>query len=418
MEGSESVQTLIDRFERMARAHVSPPASNSRFVSKRKTRAMLESSDLPVKNIIHCMNRQRLCGLPTPVHMVAEQEKETVEVREKVLDEEESAKSKEELLKEGGTELTGEELLDVKDAAEELWGEEETPEPEEEVLDGDEQEAARADPYGSVACKDRAADTLHPDDTTTHSSYDTIKSAFYDIAPCSPSASSTASTGSLDSFFNSFDSCLPEQLQTAGETSAEGFRAVRPAAIDCSRRSTFYEDRRPVMTSKLTPPIQYRRRMLTRMPSSTNTTVLAYKSESPRPFLKSERGVTASSPSTRTPSTSSSTPRYMDYDSAPRFVATKAWNMERRRQLEERHRIQATKNARPPKSSKQSSPTIRVNGTGPPEAGSTTTTCESDGIIQTKFGRTCSMPGISSSTQRTRQLRRCQSRKSPCPSAP
>uniref|UniRef100_M4BI84 Uncharacterized protein n=1 Tax=Hyaloperonospora arabidopsidis (strain Emoy2) TaxID=559515 RepID=M4BI84_HYAAE len=418
MEGSESVQTLIDRFERMARAHASSPAPNSRFVSKRKTMTMPGSGDSPVKKIIHCMNRHRLCGPSTPVHMVAEQEEETVEVGEKVLDEEESAKSKEELLKEEGTEITGEELLDVKDAAEEPLREEETAEPEEEVLDGEEQEDARADPYESVACKDRTADMLHRDDTTTHSSYDTNKSAFYAIAPCSPSASSTASTGSLDSLLNSFDSCLPEQLQTAGEASAEGFRAVRPAAIDCSRRSTFYKDRRPVTTSKLTPPIQYQRPMLTRMPSSTKTTVLAYKSESPRPFLKSERGVAASSPSTRTPSTSSSAPRYMDYDSAPRFVATKAWNLERRRQLEERHRIQATKNARPPKSSKQSSPTIRVNGTGLPEAGSITTACQSDRIIQTKFGRTCSMPGISSSTQRTRQLRRCQSSKSPCPSVP
>ncbi|CAI5747383.1 unnamed protein product [Peronospora destructor] len=52
-------------------------------------------------------------------------------------------------------------------------------------------------------------------------------------------------------------------------------------------------------------------------------------------LFKSARGAVGSSRPVKTLSNSSSSPRYMNYASSPRYSATKAWNIERRRQLEE-----------------------------------------------------------------------------------
>ncbi|CAI5711811.1 unnamed protein product [Hyaloperonospora brassicae] len=377
MEGSGSVQTLIDRFERLARANAAAPGPPSRTLLTWKKTVMPALRDSPVKRIIGRMNRQRSSALSTPVHTVAEKEEETAAPDKEPLDGEETAEHAEDRMDEEGTaELVRKPLQ--------------------------EEERARADLCKSVGCKDLTVEELDVDDTTPCSPYDTIKTSLFAMAPRSPSASSTASTGSLDSLFNS-----PDQLQSAGETSAEGCKPVRPAAVDCSRCSFRYDNRQPTTTSKLVPPTIYRRCMLTRKPSCTTTIVPAHKT--PRQSSQSAQEVVASSSSIRTRIAPSSIPRYMDYDSAPRFAATKAWNMERRRQLEERNRTQAAKKVRLPAGSKPPPSTLHVNGPRMTDAGSMTAVRHSGTSVRTALSRSGSMPGRPNSAQPLGQLRRCKS---------
>ncbi|EGZ28136.1 hypothetical protein PHYSODRAFT_293744 [Phytophthora sojae] len=342
---SSSVQTLIDQFELMAQANAEPAAPRSWSVAGSKRTALPPqptSDNSPIKEIIYRLNTQRARARSDPVQIVCKPE-ETHEVAE----------------------------------------------PAEEQSPEEEAESKPETPIKPVVYKSLTVKTLQSDDeddAKTLNSYDgesdadstaTIKSTRYSIVPSSPSSFSTASTGSLDSLLSSLDMFLPEFLQASGETSSETSKIVKPAVYR-SRRSSLPENPQSKTTSKLIPPTAYRRASLTGKSSSSTkeTGILAapkprrsslYTAKNPVPvastparprraslsatmvppavksarrFSESARGAQPvdTSPRARTRSNSTSVPRYMDYDSSPRFAATKARNLERRRQLEECNR--------------------------------------------------------------------------------
>jgi hypothetical protein len=270
-----------------------------------------------------------------------------------------------------------------------------------------EEEAQVAKPTTPIKYKTltvKTAESDDDDDTKTCNSCEdesdadsttTTKSTCYSTVPASPSSYSTASTGSLDSLLSSLDMFLPELLQASGETSAE-ISKIAKRTVYRSRRSSLPESLQTTTTSKLVPPTSYRRASLTGQPSSLTTkkevaptaaksrrsSLYAQKNltaatparprcsslsatmvpppsaKSTRRFSESARGAppVVTSPRARSRSGSSSLPRYMDYDSSPRFAATKAKNMERRRQLEERNRNLAADKAKPKTARKPRTP--------------------------------------------------------------
>ncbi|KAE9045991.1 hypothetical protein PR003_g2728 [Phytophthora rubi] len=336
---SSSVQTLIDQFELMAQTNAAPAAPRSWPVAGAKKTALPpqpKSDNSPVKEIIDYLNTQRARTQSEPVQMLQK------------------------------TETTPE----VSEPAKEQP-------PEEEA------ESKPATPT-KFALKNLTVKTLQfddDDDTKTLNSYDdesdadstmTTKSTCYSIVPRSPSSFSTASTGSLDSLLSSLDMFLPEFLQPPGETSSESM-IIKPTVYH-SRRSSLPENLQPTPTSKLIPPTSYRRASLSgKSPSVTNETGIPtapkprrsplYMSRNPAPAAstparprRASLSATMAPPPTKSTrrfsestggaqpvvargrSNSTSVPRYMDYDSSPRFAATKARNLEHRRQLEERSR--------------------------------------------------------------------------------
>ncbi|KAG6609556.1 uncharacterized protein IUM83_00437 [Phytophthora cinnamomi] len=354
MEGS--VQTLIDQFELMAQVNSASAAPRSWSVAgSKKTTALPpqpKSDNSPVKEIIERFNTQRARTQSEPVRMLQKTE-ETPE----------------------------------------------TAEPAEEKQPEEDAESKPATPTKPAVYQNLTVKTLQSDDeddAKTLNSYEdesdadsttTAKSTCYSIVPRSPSSFSTASTGSLDSLLSSLDMFLPEFLQASGETSSETSKIVKPTAY-YPRRSSLPENLQLTTTSKLIPPTSYRRASLTGKSSSSATkdagipavpkprrsSVYTAKNPipavstparprraslsatmAPAPAIKSTRRFSESargaqpvvtSPRARGRSISTSVPRYMDYDSSPRFAATKARNMERRRQLEERNRNLAADNGK------------------------------------------------------------------------
>ncbi|KAL3673625.1 hypothetical protein V7S43_001324 [Phytophthora oleae] len=335
MDGNTSVQTLISQFELMAQANASSAAPRTWSVT-RNTKTELppqpKSDNLPVKEIINRFNTQRARTQSEPMQRMQKRNEPAVEP------EEETPVAK----------LTATTTLGV---------------------------------YKSLTVNTSVS--VDEDDSTPFNTYEnesdaestiTTKYRCYISVPRSPSAYSTASTGSLDSLLSSLDMFLPELLQASGESSPEIIRSIKPTTYR-SRRSSLPENLQSIRTSKLVPPTSYRRASLTGKPSSAATkqsSISAPKSrrssppnpplvapaparprrsslsaatilptaKSTRRFSDSARGAppAESSPRARSRSKSSGVPRYLDYDSSPRFMATKAMNRERRRQLEERNR--------------------------------------------------------------------------------
>ncbi|CAH0517056.1 unnamed protein product [Peronospora belbahrii] len=210
-------------------------------------------------------------------------------------------------------------------------------EPQKE-LEKETEEDSAATSIKSAAYKGLTINTSNKYDTTVR---DSCNSTFYSMASHTPSAYSTASTCSLDSLLSSSD-LLPEELQVSSMT--------RPEIVVKRSRPTLDEHSQQQTASKLTAPtcsVLIRKPLSTKKKESSNL-----GSKSTCRSSKSTRNVMVPSPLARTLSTSSSSPRYMDYDSSPRYAATKAWNMERRRQLEERNRSFAANKANKHPSSK------------------------------------------------------------------
>lgn len=311
-----SVRSLIDRFELMARANASTAAA---------PKSAPDSS--AVKEIVGKINSQsaRARAQSEPVQM---------EKVEEDLDEEEEA------LPTDMTPLKKYQTLTVK------------------TLESDDDDMMYVESDAESTSTMRSTDCC------------------YSLVPRSPSAYSTTSTGSLDSLLNSLDIFLPELLQATGEASSE-ITKIAKTAVRPTRRSSLPEDTRPI-ASKLVPPASYRRASIASRSPVVPTTPAASKprrsslyastaapSAIPRPrrsslsatsvpavkssrrFSESARSsppIVVTSPrvsTTRSRSDSSPVARYMDYDHSPRFAATKAMNIERRRQLEERNRTLA-----------------------------------------------------------------------------
>ncbi|KAL4170000.1 hypothetical protein KRP22_010909 [Phytophthora ramorum] len=329
MDSTSSVQTLIARFELMAQANAAAPRSWSVGGSKRMDLPLQPNS--PVKEIIVRMNTQRTRTQSEPAQL--------------------------------------QKTEDVTEPAE-----------------GETPVAVPETPTKPAVYRSLTVNTLESDneyDPMTFNSYEdesdadsttTIKSTCYSAVPPSPSSYSTASTGSLDSLLSSLDIFLPDLLQASGETSAEASKNVKPTVYR-SRGSSLPENLQSTKTSKLVPPNSYRRASLTGKSPSTTTkdkvssapksrrsslyaaknpppvaptparsrrsslsATIAPPVKSTRHFSESARGAPPVVTSPKSRSISTSVPRYMDYDSSPRFAATKARNLERRRQLEERNR--------------------------------------------------------------------------------
>ncbi|KAG1703104.1 hypothetical protein DVH05_008016 [Phytophthora capsici] len=315
MDDNMNVQTLISQFELMAQANASSAAPRTWSVTRN---SMVElppqpkSDNSPVQRIINRINTHRARTQSEPMHRMHKREQP-------------AKKSEEEELETQVATLT-------------------TPTPE---------------VYKSLTVNTFEIDS----DVESTTSTSTIKSRSYLAVPRSPSAYSTTSTGSLDSLLSSLDMFLPDLLLASRESSPELCRSAKPTSYN-SRRSSLPESLQSTRSTKLIPPTSYRRASHTGKPSSAptkqslipapkshpNQPLLAPKPSRPRrsstvpPTTKSTRSFSDSappvslSPRTRSRSGSPYVPRYMDYDSSPRFIATKARNMERRRQLEERNR--------------------------------------------------------------------------------
>ncbi|GMF15865.1 unnamed protein product [Phytophthora fragariaefolia] len=346
MVGStSSVQTLIDQFELMAQTNGVPAAPRSWSVAGSKKAELPpqpKSHNSTVNGGSSSIGKQRPRTQSAPVQMLLETE----------------------------------EIPEVDEPAEE-------PEQEsEEEIESKPVTPAKPAVYRNLTIKTLESDD--DDDTKTLNSYEgesdadsTAKSTSYTIVPRSPSSFSTASTGSLDSLLSSLDMFLPECLQASRETSSDISKLVKPTVCH-SRRSSLPENLQSIKNPKLIPPTSYRRASLTgkssssitketgipTLPKSRRSSLYTAKdaasvsstqaiprraslssvvapptARSTRRFSESARGAPAVVASPRaTRSNAMSLPRYMDYDSSPRFAATKARNLERRRQLEERNR--------------------------------------------------------------------------------
>ncbi|KAG7393633.1 hypothetical protein PHYPSEUDO_007470 [Phytophthora pseudosyringae] len=311
MDGTSSVQTLIDQFELMAQANAAPRTWSATRYTKS---ALSKPGNSPLRTRTQS----------EPVQMTQKTEEPDAEPAEEV---------------------------------------QETPVAKPTTT-----------PTKLAVYKSLTVDTAQYDDDND-ATY-TPKCTCYSTVPRSPSTYSTTSTGSLDSLLSSLDIFLPELLQATGEPSAE---IVKPANHR-SRRSSLPENLQSTNTSKLIPPPSYRRASLTPKQSSTATAKASTKPRrsslyapknalavAPTPARPRRSSLSATmvpstvkqsargaprlvpSPRARRRSNSSSVSRYMDYDSSPRFAATKAMNLERRRQLEERNRsLAAAKSARRP----------------------------------------------------------------------
>ncbi|KAI9907313.1 hypothetical protein PsorP6_004366 [Peronosclerospora sorghi] len=191
----------------------------------------------------------------------------------------------------------------------------------------------------AVIYKTLTINTQDENDTMTHHSNGIFKSTFYSNALRSPSACSTASTGSIDSRYNSLDICSPELQHPSREISASVSKIVKPVVYR-SRPST------PPITLQRMPNAKLTSRDVNQRNVPANKSPLTKEIVSSIPVPRSKRG-SSQTPYNKTPPSSSSTPRYMNYDNSARFAATKAWNKERRRLLEERNRNLATKKVQP-----------------------------------------------------------------------
>ncbi|OWZ23556.1 hypothetical protein PHMEG_0001536 [Phytophthora megakarya] len=300
----------------MAQSNVEPaPHSWSVSGSKKITLPPQPKSDnSPVKEIIQRLNMLRTRTQSEPVHLTQKTEEEAQPVKESTAEKHE---------------------LDVQ----------------------------LTTPTKPATYKRFPVETSEPEDLTNSSKIDiestTTKTCrYYSTVPRSPSVYSTASTGSLDSLLSSLDIFLPEILQATGEYSPE----VAKMAKSHSRRSSLPEKLQSENPSKLVLPTSHRRSSssipapksrCSSQCASNNTASIAPQRTRPRhsslsaimmPLAKPTRRFTQSarstppisSPCARSRSNSSS--RYLEYDSSPRFAATKALNIERRRQLEERNR--------------------------------------------------------------------------------
>ncbi|CAH0488889.1 unnamed protein product [Peronospora farinosa] len=276
MESATNVKTLIDQFELMARANAVSSAPGSQSVSTFKKTTQLKADNLLVKKNIQHMITNYSRTPSKPVQMIQNAEKAVEPV-------EDLSREKEEVLCNTSRKASFYKRLTVHTSAK----------------------------Y----------------DTTALDSYD---STFCSKVPRSPSYS-TASTCSLDSLLSPQDSILHELLQKPGETNTE--------VVSRSRRPARDENLQLTTTSKWIPATSNRRSLLVRKPpfmTKKESSIPVPKSTSLS--SKSTRSAVVSSRPVKSLSNISSSPRYMNYASSPRYSATKAWNIERRRQLEERNR--------------------------------------------------------------------------------
>lgn len=277
MDGSTSVQRLIDQFELMAQTN-SKSAAPCTWSTTRNTKAPLPKPDgshhdSPVEEIMNCFYKQHT---------------------------------------------------------------QTTDEPDEKAIQ-DAVDVIPATPAKPTIYRGLTINILQPtDDVTAYEDGSTpIKSTYYLAMPRSPSTYSTASTCSLDSSLSSLDMFFPELLQASGRTASETTNLHSTKA------------------SKLAPPPLYRCATLTEKPMKkpSNLASAAPMSARPRRSSLSSSMVPSTANSThcfsegacntlcaRSYSSSSPVARYMDYDRSPRFAATKAMNVERRRRLQERNR--------------------------------------------------------------------------------
>ncbi|GMF11659.1 unnamed protein product [Phytophthora lilii] len=238
MDGSSTVQTLIDQFELMAQANAAPTAPRTWSVTRCSKTALPpqpKSDNWPVKEIIERLNTQRGRTQSEPAQMTRKCE-ESVEVS-------------------------------VEPALEESLEEEAMP------------AAKPVTPTKPAVYRNLTVKTLRADDDDdkTINSYEdesdadsttTTKSTCYSAIPPSPSSYSTASTGSLDSLLSSLDIFLPDLLQVSGEASSEVSKIVKPKVYH-TRRSSLPDHLQSTATSKLIPPTSYRRASLTGRSAST-----------------------------------------------------------------------------------------------------------------------------------------------------
>ncbi|KAG3204442.1 hypothetical protein PC128_g1918 [Phytophthora cactorum] len=275
MDCTTSVQTLIDQFELMAQNSAKSAVPRTSSSVTRNTKVALPKTDnSPVKEIINRFNTQH-----------THTQSELVQIAQKM---EEPA----------GEPIEGEQDIVVAMPA----------------------TLTKVNVYKCLTVstlqsngEDGATILNSYEDESDAESTSTFKPTRYSAGPCSPSTYSTASTSSLDSLLSSLDMFLPELLQASSETSPKIAKIVKPTVYR-SRRTSLLENLQSTKASKLVPPTAYRRSTLTRKPSSYPIPVARHHSSS------------------------SPVSRYMDYDSSPRFAATKAMNVERRRRLEERNR--------------------------------------------------------------------------------
>ncbi|KAG3121055.1 hypothetical protein PI125_g624 [Phytophthora idaei] len=283
MDCTTSVQTLIDQFELMAQNSAKSAVPRTSSSVTRNTKVALPKTDnSPVKEIINRLNTQH-------TH-------------------------------------TQSELVQIAQEMEEPAGE--PIEGEQDIVVAMPATLTKVNVYKCLTVstlqsngEDGATILNSYEDESDAESTSTFKHTRYSAGPCSPSTYSTASTSSLDSLLSSLDMFLPELLESSSETSPKIAKIVKPTVYR-SRRTSLPKNLQSTKASKLVPPTAYRRSTLTRKPSSTTT-----KESSSYPI-----------PVARNHSSSSPVSRYMDYDSSPRFAATKAMNVERRRRLEERNR--------------------------------------------------------------------------------
>ncbi|KAK1948306.1 hypothetical protein P3T76_000596 [Phytophthora citrophthora] len=308
MDGNTNVQTLISQFELMAQVNATSAAPRSWSVTRNSMTELPpqpKSDNSPVKEIINRINTQRARTQSEPIQRVQKREQPVKEPKQE----------------EHETKIT---IPTLK------------------------------------VYKSLSVNTFeHDNDVESTASTTTIRPRCYLTVPRSPSTYSTASTGSLDSLLSSLDMFLPDLLLASRESSPELCRSAKPTSHH-SRRSSLPESLQSTRTTKLILPTSYRRASLTGKlsvpapkshpnqpllaptPARTrrSSSTIPPTAKSTRRFSDSARDAppVTSSPRARNRSKSTCIPRYMDYDSSPRFMATKARNVERRRQLEERNR--------------------------------------------------------------------------------
>lgn len=165
--------------------------------------------------------------------------------------------------------------------------------------------------------------------------------------PRSPSAYSTTSTASMDSLLSSREMSASDLQHSSGEVSTNSPKVVKST----TKQSKVYSLANSPQSTKLVSRTSCQRGILNQKPLSAkmekSSRLAPVPTNARRSSLSSDK---ATSISTRTNPprstynhaesrrTSMPTSRYMNYDSSPRFAATKTMNLERRRKLEKRKR--------------------------------------------------------------------------------